>query len=122
MNRKVIIDTNGLMIPGQFGIDIFSELKRLGFDTFLVPGASVRELEKISLHGRGKDRTAAKMALSLLERCSVIEKDGFADDIIMDMAEDIKAPVLTSDIGLKKRLCSKGVSIVHLREKTHLSL
>jgi rRNA-processing protein FCF1 len=122
MNRKVIIDTNGLMIPGQFGVDIFSELKRLGFDTFLFPKASVTELKKICSHGRGKDRTAAKIALSLLDRCDVIEKEGFADDAILDIAVNINAPVLTNDIELKKRLCSKGVTIVHLRDKTHLSL
>lgn len=74
MTRKVIIDTNGLMIPGQFGVDIFSELKRLGFDTYLVPGASVKELEKIFIEARGRDKVAAKIALSLLDRCTVIER------------------------------------------------
>ena len=110
------------MIPGQFGIDIFLELKRLGFDSYVVPRASVRELEKISIHGRGRDRTAAKIALSLMERCAIVEKDGFADDVIMELAAGKKDAVLTNDIILKKRLCSKGVTIVQLREKTHLSL
>ncbi len=122
MTRKVIIDTNGLMIPGQFGVDIFSELKRLGFDTYLVPRASVKELEKLYSEARGRDKAAAKIALSLLDRCTVIEKNGFADDIIMDMAAGKDAAVLTNDAELKKRLCSKGVTIVHLREKTHLSI
>ncbi|MBU3966598.1 MAG: DNA-binding protein [Euryarchaeota archaeon] len=122
MKREVIIDTNGLMIPGQFGIDIFMELKRLGFDSYVVPRASVRELEKISMHGRGRDRTAAKIALSLMERCTIVEKGGFADDVIMELATSTEDAVLTSDIELKKRLCSKGVTIVQLREKTHLSL
>ena len=118
----MIIDTNGLMIPGQFGIDIFMELKRLGFDSYVVPRASVRELEKISTKGRGKDRTAAKIALSLMERCTIVEKEGFADDVILDLAVSKEDAVLTNDIILKKRLCSKGVTIVQLREKTHLSL
>ncbi len=122
MRREVVIDTNGLMIPGQFGVDIFTELKRLGFDSYIVPRASVKELEKISTHGRGKDRTAAKIALSLLERCTITEKEGFADDVIMELASGMECPVLTSDIELKKRLCSKGVTIVQFREKTHLSL
>jgi len=122
MRREVIIDTNGLMIPGQFGIDIFMELKRLGFDSYVVPRASVRELEKISTQGRGKDRTAAKIGLSLMERCTIVEKEGFADDIILDLAASTEDAVLTNDIILKKRLCSKGVTIVQLREKTHLSL
>jgi rRNA-processing protein FCF1 len=122
MRREVIIDTNGLMIPGQFGVDIFMELKRLGFDSYVVPRASVRELEKISTYGRGRDRTAAKIALSLMERCTIVEKEGFADDVIMDLAASKEDAVLTNDIILKKRLCSKGVTIVQLREKTHLSL
>lgn len=122
MTSRVIIDTNGLMIPGQFGLDIFSELKRLGFDSYLVAKASVRELEKICSEGRGRDRTAAKIALSLLDRCTIIEKNGFADDIITDMAVDMNAAVLTNDIELKKRLCSRGVTIVYLRDKTRLSI
>ncbi|VVB96798.1 Ribonuclease VapC9 [uncultured archaeon] len=122
MTRKVIIDTNGLMIPGQFGVDIFSELKRLGFDSCIIPRASVRELEKISSQGHGKDKVAAKIALSLLERCTIIEKEGCADDIIAEMAIDKEAACLTNDIELKKRLCSKGVTIIHLREKTRLSI
>lgn len=121
MTRKVIIDTNGLMIPGQFGLDIFYELERLGFDSYLVPRASVRELEKIYAQGRGKDRAAAKIALSLLGRCTIIEKNGFTDDIIMDLA-DKNTAVLTNDTELKKRLCSKGVTTVYLREKTRLSI
>lgn len=110
------------MIPGQFGIDIFMELKRLGFDSYTVPRASVRELEKISSQGRGRDRTAATIALSLLDRCTIVEKEGFADDVIMELATSKEETVLTSDVELKKRLCSKGVSIVQLRERTHLSL
>lgn len=121
MKSKVIIDTNGLMVPGQFGLDIFSELGRLGFDSYLVPRASVKELEKIYSQGRGRDRTAAKIALSLLDRCTIIERNGFADDIITDMAVEMDAAVLTNDIELKKRLCSKGVTIVYLQDKTNLS-
>ncbi len=120
MRSKVIIDTNGLMIPGQFGLDIFSELSRLGFDSYIVTRASVKELEKISSQGRGKDKIAAKIALSLLDRCTIIEKNGFADDIITCLAVRMEAAVLTNDMELKKRLCSKGVTIVYLQDKTRL--
>jgi len=122
MRSKVIIDTNGLMIPGQFGIDIFSELQQLGFFSYIVPSASVKELEKIVSTGRGKDRTAAKIALSLLDRCTIIDRNGYADDIIIDLAVGMDAAVLTNDIELKKRLCSKGVTNVYLRDRTRLSI
>ena len=122
MTRAVIIDTNGLMIPGQFGIDIFSELKTLGYDFFLVLRASVKELEKINSTGSRRDRTAANIALMLLDRCTIIEKNGFADDIIIELAIDQSAAVLTNDIELKKRLCSKGVTTVYLRGRTRLGI
>ncbi len=122
MRSKVIIDTNGLMIPGQFGIDIFSELQQLGFFSYIVPSASVKELEKIVSTGRSKDRTAAKIALSLLDRCTIIDRNGYADDIIIDLAVGMDAAVLTNDIELKKRLCSKGVTNVYLRDRTRLSI
>ncbi|MCZ7401835.1 MAG: DNA-binding protein [Candidatus Methanoperedens sp.] len=122
MKKTVIIDTNGLMIPGQFGLDIFSELGQLGFDSFIVASACVGELEKIIASGRGKDKMAAKIALSLLDRCDIIEESGFADDVIIKMAIGLKASVLTNDAELKKRLCSKGVTIVYLRDRTRLSI
>ena len=122
MKSKVIIDTNGLMIPGQFGIDIFSELEQLGFYSYIVPSASVKELERIVATGRGKDRSAAKIALSLLDRCTIINKNGYADDIIIDMAIGMDTAVLTNDTELKKRLCSKGVTNVYLRDRTRLSI
>jgi rRNA-processing protein FCF1 len=122
MKSKVIIDTNGLMIPGQFGIDIFSELEQLGFYSYIVPSASVKELERIVATGRGKDRSAAKIAISLLDRCTIFDKNGYADDIIIDMAICEDAAVLTNDTELKKRLCSKGVTNVYLRDRTRLSI
>ena len=122
MKSKVIIDTNGLMIPGQFGIDIFSELEQLGFYSFIVPNATVKELEKIMATGRGKDKSAAKMALSLLDRCTIIDKNGYGEKKIIDMAISMDAAVLTNDAELKKRLCSKGVTNVYLRDRTRLSI
>ena len=122
MRPKVIIDTNGLMIPGQFGIDIFSELQQLGFFSYIVPSASVKELEKIASTGRSKDRAAAKIALSLLDRCTIIDKNGYADNVIIDLAVGMDAAVLTNDTELKKRLCSKGVTNVYLRDRTRLSI
>ena len=122
MRSKVIIDTNGLMIPGQFGIDIFSELEHLGFFSYIVPSASVKELERIASTGRSRDRVAAKIALSLLDRCTIIDKNGYADNIIIDLAVGMDAAVLTNDTELKKRLCSKGVTNVYLRDRTRLSI
>ena len=46
---KVIIDTNALMVPEQFGVDIFSELLRLGYAKWLVPASVLGELRSLAI-------------------------------------------------------------------------
>lgn len=119
---KVIIDTNALMIPVQFNVDIFSELHRLGFDNFIVPQAVLNELEKIIISGRGQNRIAAKVGMALAQRCELVPMEGHADDVIVSLAKDTGAAVLTNDIELKKRLLEKSIKVISLRQKTRLEL
>jgi len=119
---KVIIDTNGLMIPVQFKVDIFGELGRLGYDEFVVPQAVVNELKALVKKYRGENRTAAKVGLSLSDRCTLVERAGIADDIILQLALDMDAAVLTNDVGLVKRLNDADVSVVRLRQKNRLDI
>jgi rRNA-processing protein FCF1 len=118
---KVIIDTNGLMIPVQFKVDIFKELKRLGFDEFLVPEAVIDELDMLTKRSKGADRTAAKVARSLVDMCEVADVRGVADDVIAKLAVDLGAAVLTNDIDLKKRLSDMNITVVYLRQKNLLA-
>ena len=119
---KVIIDTNGLMIPGQFKVDIFKELERLGFDEFLVPEAVINELDMLTKRSKGANRTAAKVARSLANMCEVVDVRGVADDVIAELAVDLGAAVLTNDIELKKRLSNMNISVVYLRQKNLLAI
>ncbi|MDY6865465.1 MAG: DNA-binding protein [Halobacteriota archaeon] len=121
MNRRVIIDTNALMIPANFNLDIFSELERLGFEEFIVPNAVVRELEGLQSKLKGREKIAARVALTLLNRCEIVEVDGYADDVIMKLSKEKDAAVFTSDIELKRRLISSGVTVVYLRQQKYLS-
>lgn len=117
---KVIIDTNGLMIPAQFGIDIFDELQRLGYNEFIVPSAVVNELKKLIIRYRGEQKSASQVALSLCGRCNVVEKAGVADDVIVELASELGLPVLTNDIGLQNRLRRNNIPIIRLRQKNRL--
>jgi rRNA-processing protein FCF1 len=108
------------MIPVQFGVDIFEELRRLGFNEFFVPEAVVFEIEKLIRQGKGSDRTAAKVARSMANMCKRIDATGPADDVILRLAEDMGTAVLTNDIGLKRRLAEKGIQTVSLRQKNKL--
>ncbi len=117
---KAIIDTNGLMIPVQFGVDIFDELQRMGYNEFIVPSAVVDELNILIKRYRGGQKAASKVALSLCRRCTILEKSGIADDVIVELASELKIPVLTNDIGLQNRLQKLDFPVIRLRQKNRL--
>ncbi|MCK4928483.1 MAG: DNA-binding protein [Methanosarcinales archaeon] len=119
---KVIIDTNAFMVPVQFGVDIFKELNRLGFDEFIVPSGVVRELTALKKLAKGKDKLAANTGMTLTSKCAEVMTEGTVDDAIIELAIEQEAAVLTNDIELKKRLCSKDITVVYLRGKDHLEM
>ena len=117
---KIVLDTNALMAPVQSGVDIFSELATLDFDEFIVPSGVVSELGEIASSGKVADQNAARVALSLLDRCIIVETDGNVDDAILQLATGIDAAVLTNDAELKERLLDNGVSVVYVRQRSYL--
>lgn len=119
---KVIIDTNALMVPEQFGVDIFTELARLGYVRYIVPAQVMGELRSLAVKAdKGKDKIAARVALGLTERCSVVGEDNFdADQAIEELALKEGAAVFTNDKALKKRLFSKGITVIYLRQGQYL--
>ena len=128
----VLIDTNGFMIPIQFGIDIFSELKRLGFSQFLTVPAVIYELDKLSRTVKGNDKTAVRIARRLSERCRIINDFGsdsggssgsrvkYADDVIIESALKYSVAVLTNDSVLRQKLMQKGIRVVSMRQTNRL--
>ena len=122
--KKIIIDTNFLMIPYQFRVDIFSEFNRIcafNYKLFVIE-KTIDELRNIIQKQPGKNRKAAEFALKLigLKNIGIIaseERD--ADSSILKIAgKDIA--VATQDGSLRKRLMGKGVSVIGLRQKKYL--
>ncbi len=129
MPTKIIIDTNFLLIPAQFNVDIFSELKRIcdfRYEMCIMEG-TIAELEKIQKDEsqKGSDKRAAKMALSLLKKQEYkIIKSGIehVDDAILDYCEKHECAVATQDALLKKRLKEQGSKIIILRSRKFLKV
>jgi len=135
----VIIDTNMLLVPGQFKVDIFTELDRImdePYEITILEG-SLQELEKIKKTGSGADKQAAKLGHMLLEHqkkresaassnCKGLKilhssKEKTVDDAIVEIAED-DTLVATNDSGLKRRLLEKGVRVIYLKQQQHLAI
>jgi len=124
---KVILDSNFLMIPFQFNLDIFQEIefllqKRVDF---IVPSAVKSELTGISARG-GEGAPEASLALQIASRCRVVEVSLEAgetvDDAIIKSSQKLGAVVATTDIELKNRLKTLKVPVIYLRDKSKLEV
>lgn len=139
--KTVILDTNALLIPGEFRVDIFEELARLGYLDIIVPRVVLEELDKLrkSPGLKGRDRIAANVGYLLVQmhtdnpakhvpfRVSVeegVEEGGEGarntDKLLLSFAVRRNAAVLTNDERLRRKLRRAGVPTVYLREGRRL--
>lgn len=106
--KKVILDTNFLMLPGSLGIDIFSDLEALAdFKVkFCVIDKTLDELWGIA-QGNSKDALNAKMGIIMLQNKGLKKLDckneETVDDAIVRHSKDVEA-VATQDKELKERI------------------
>ena len=124
--KKIILDTNFLLIPLQFRVDIFSEFNRIcNFNYKLrIYENSINELKNIIEKQSAKNKKAAQYALKIikLKNIGIIkseEKD--VDSLILENL-DKDAIIATLDINLRKELLRKGASLIILRQKKYLQL
>jgi len=124
--RRILIDTNFLMIPYQFGVDIFSEFERIcNFNYELaVFEPSIFELKKIMQNASGKDKRAAQLALKLIKAKNIKLIKSKQKDVDLLILNNLGKDTIiaTQDIQLKKRLLKNGMSVIILRQKKYLEL
>ncbi|RJQ15671.1 DNA-binding protein [Candidatus Woesearchaeota archaeon] len=123
---KVYIDTNFLLIPYQFKVDIFTEIKRLLEEPaeMVIVEKTFQELANVIKTANMKDKTAAKMALQLIKQKHLKADASFLDRSVDDILLSIAKPgdyVATQDAGLKRKLKSKKIKIITLKNKKYLS-
>ena len=127
MPVKVILDSNFLMVPFQFNLDVFQEIEFLLQKKvdFIVPSAVKSELTSLSTRG-GEGAAEASLALQLASRCRVVEvtleTNETVDDAIVKASQKLGAVVATNDIELKNRLKLLKVPVVYLRDKSKLEV
>lgn len=118
---KVILDTNAILMPFQFKLNLDSELTRLlGQYEIIIPNTVIEELENISSSANSPKEISA--ALALAGRFNIEQVINKGDNAIFELAMRYKAIVLTNDKLLKKRLHDNGLKTISLKSKTHLVL
>ena len=123
-SKKIVLDTNFLLIPAQFGVDIFAEIERICQFPYklCIVDKTAQELENILKKQRGKQKEAAKLALSLLKAKNINTLPSAmssVDDAIVALANK-QTIVATQDILLKRRLRDIVGGIITLRQKKYL--
>jgi hypothetical protein len=124
----VIFDSNFLLVPSQFRLDIFEELTNLLNQRFepVLLSPTYGELMKIAEKGSPKIRKQASLALKLAEKCRIIQiEKGLEethDDVIVRVATEWRCPVATNDRELRKKLRNRGVAVIFLRQRQRLEL
>ena len=125
MPRKVVLDTNFLLVPYQFKIDVFSKTEELidGPCTFLVPVGVKKELEKLG-EGKGKEGAAARFALKLLKarKPEEVESAGNVDEWILGYAKKTGAIVATNDRPLRVKLKKNRVKVISMLSRSQLGV
>ncbi len=123
--KKIILDTNFLMIPFQFKVDIISEIDRICDVKYslCIIDLTLKELKGIVEKQKGRNKDAAKLALKLIAlkgfRLIKSGKVKDADSAILEIATKDHV-VCTQDMNLKRKLREKGIRIITLRSRKHL--
>ncbi len=125
MNKKalkVILDTNFLMMPFQFKVDVEKELSRILDVKFeiCVPKSVIKELEGLKRSKESKTRKIASMALEYAKRFKIIDVDKKVDEALVELGMSKNNIIATNDKQLLKKLREVGANIVYLRQKKYL--
>jgi rRNA-processing protein FCF1 len=125
--KKVLVDTNFLLMPFEYGVDLASELQRIvnGPLTLLVPSEVFSELRM--LEGRtGKNSAAARFFLQNIGKFKArfaveeVPSTGSVDGWILKYAQKNSVTVATNDVPLRKRLLALGVPVIAMKGKSKL--
>ena len=125
---KILFDTNFLLIPLRFGVDIFEEAERVLNQPpeCYVTRSVLKEIEQLK---RGANPSFVKdlsFAEKIAESCGVLEVEAeegeTVDESILRTAREKRFIVGTTDAELRKRLREAGVKVLVLRQRRYLEL
>ncbi|NPA86396.1 MAG: hypothetical protein GXO00_00085 [Candidatus Diapherotrites archaeon] len=120
--KGVVLDTNMLFVPYQFGVDVLEEIQRIlpGVKVYTIPQV-LREIERLEQEGSLKERLAARVARKILERVEVLPVEGevSADRALLELAK-LGYAIATNDRELRKKIRELGGYSLYLRERSHL--
>jgi len=112
--RTVVLDTNALMMPFQFEINIDREIERLlGGVRIVVPSCVIDELDAL-------DTPEAKGARRLSRKYESVDVQEKGDRGVLEAAKSCGAAVVTNDQEFIEILRKSSVPVIRMRECQYL--
>jgi uncharacterized protein len=114
------------MMPAQFQIDLFDELRTLlgGFEPVVLKRV-MNELDGLSLQ-KGQTGAAARLGLTLGRTCIIADgedlKTGSVDEQVIEFAAQNGCLVVTNDRGIRDALFARGIGVISMRKQKKLEL
>jgi len=114
------------MMPSQFHIDLFDELRNIvgGFEPIVLTSV-IHELEGLT-RAKGSHGAAARLGLALGEKCTIAENVNSPSDPvdtqIIDYAVRNNCMVVTNDRGVRDELFARGIGVISMRKQKRLEL
>ena len=107
----VIMDTSSILKILEVRLDVCEVCAELG--RCVVPRAVLRELEVLR-----RRKPLAAVALNVLDRCvEVVEVEGDADSVVVELAVSMGAAVMSGDRRVRARARVLGLPIVSISDK-----
>lgn len=131
-HKLVIFDTNFLLIPEQFKIDIFDEARR-SIDSkveMMIFDKTIYELQKISSEA-SKAGISAKVALQLINKNKIAiiatSDTNYVDQMLLNYDHYLpnfngEVIIATQDKQLKDLLKARGIRVLVMANKTRLAV
>ncbi len=125
---RVLLDTNFLMLPPRFGVDIRRELERIleGAFSLATTSAVLTELTRLKANVKTREMRNIEFALSSAEGMEKLEdslREGEdVDDELVRLSELEGVIVATTDSELRKRIKNLGHPVVFLRQRRYLAI
>ncbi len=123
---KILCDTNFLLIPLRYKVDIFNETDDAVNDTakFYVSTQVIDEIKTLKMGAKLGFARELSFALQMAETCHIIEDDSplLVDDSLIELAKKHHMIIGTIDKELRKKARIEGVPVIYLRQGRRLLL
>ena len=126
MPTRILVDTNFLLIPIRFKVDIFTVSADAVNDLteFYVSSRVLEEIRFLKEKSKPSFVKELRLAETFAGQCILIEdpSDGEVDDSLVSLALRKGMVLGTSDAELRRKASAAGVKVIYLRQKSYLVL